>query len=1223
MKKQMGMLCSMLATAGMLLTGIGAEGGIAMAAENFDIPAASASGRVGASVPYTRYDSEAAAIGGGASVANSVDWGQRNIASQASGQSYVRLPQAGSYAKWTMNTSGAGVTMRFTMPDAADGKGLNGSVDVYVNGSKKKTVDLTSYYMWQYFSSGNPSDTDDGGASCFAFDEVHFLLDTPLKAGDEITIMSTGASGLEYGVDFIEVEDVPAPIEQPANSVNVCDFGANPDDAGDDYDAIYAAIEYANNNGMDVYIPEGTFNINQTWRLYGSDMKITGAGMWYTNIQFTNPQAGGGGISGGWDSNTGSSKDGNCSNIEFCNMYINSNLCSRYNQQAVYKCFMDVFKNNSVIHDVWEEHFECGFWLGDYNGIMDYSDGLKIVNCRIRNNLADGVNFCQGTSNAVVYNCNIRNNGDDGLAMWNNTYGNAKDETGNIFAYNTIEFIWRAGGIAIYGGDGHHIYNNYIIDTFMAAGIHLNTTFDGYKFSNNRGITFDNNILVRCGTSSDSWQEELGAVDVKQDVKNVTFNNTEIYDSQHEGVRILDGSPSGIVFNNTKIFGAGVDGQTAHYSSISHEGAAIRCGGEGAVFNGLEIGNIAYKGQDAPYFFTGGVHPTFNNVTIYDDNVVYQIPGYPTPDGSQGGGVVDPLDGISGYDLKLTGLTWEKENGNTALSNGDKVVFKAAVKNDSNVDIPEGVAITLKVTVDDAGNYVNTSYKDGLRAGESVVITTTNKWMATKGGHRFEAKVDYKDRFDKELSETNNSRVKKVNVKASNSYSYVESHGGYDLQVLDVNYNSQTLNPGDNVVFNATIVNAGDMSIPAGTVIGVQFKLDGDNSLVTWCDSFQSGLGAGQSVTLAANGGINGNSWTATEGSHTVTAWVDDVNRLTAETNEGNNTKTKTFGIPLAPASYYADAEGADVLSDLNNIYAKAADWTMAELEAAEGGSVTPVNPDPEPQPEPEPDPEPEPQPEEPTDYTRVTGGYDLFITKITTNIDDIKAGDDVIFTAEVVNAGDRDIPAGTIIGAQYQVDGDTSVYTWSDSYSAGLRAGERVLITANGGTNGNAWKATAGSHTVTAWVDDVNRLSAEVNENNNRTSKTINVSQSENTNSQYDLVVTSVSTNKDSIYAGQELVFSAEVKNVGNQDIPSGTIIGVQYSVDGSTSVINWCDNYSNGLAAGQSIRLTANGGTYGNAWHATSGTHTVTAWVDDVNRLPAEADENNNKTALTFNVQ
>ena len=108
-------------------------------------------------------------------------------------------------------------------------------------------------------------------------------------------------------------------------------------------------------------------------------------------------------------------------------------------------------------------------WLldSDYNGKVDYSNDLKIISCRIRNNFADGVNFCQGTSNATVYNCSVRNNGDDGLAMWNDHTMGAVDEKNNTFAYNTIELIWRAGGIALYGGDGHKIYNNYIADMFM------------------------------------------------------------------------------------------------------------------------------------------------------------------------------------------------------------------------------------------------------------------------------------------------------------------------------------------------------------------------------------------------------------------------------------------------------------------------------------------------------------------------------------------------------------------------------------------------------------------------------------------------------------------------------------------------------------------------------------------------------------------------------------
>lgn len=156
-------------------------------AKKFQIPGPKDKGIAGAAVPYVRYDSQKASLGGGATLKTSAMMDRFNIASQASEQSYVELPGNGASAEWIVhviedaNVVGRGVTMRFTMPDTGDGMGQKGSLDVYVNGNKVKTVDLNSYWMWQYFASGNPSDAPDGGVGCFAFDEVHFLLDEPLK----------------------------------------------------------------------------------------------------------------------------------------------------------------------------------------------------------------------------------------------------------------------------------------------------------------------------------------------------------------------------------------------------------------------------------------------------------------------------------------------------------------------------------------------------------------------------------------------------------------------------------------------------------------------------------------------------------------------------------------------------------------------------------------------------------------------------------------------------------------------------------------------------------------------------------------------------------------------------------------------------------------------------------------------------------------------------------
>ena len=191
----------------------------------------------GASMPYTRYDTDDALRGGGAQLKTAPTFDQALTASEASAR-YVALPSNGSNLEWTVRPGegGAGVTMRYTMPDSSNGMGLTGSLDVYVNGAKK-TVPLTSYYSWQYFSSDHPADAPGGGRPLFRFDEVHWKMDTPLQPGDKIRIQKSNADNLEYGVDFIEIEPVPAAIARPANSVSVTDFGATPNDGQDDLSA--------------------------------------------------------------------------------------------------------------------------------------------------------------------------------------------------------------------------------------------------------------------------------------------------------------------------------------------------------------------------------------------------------------------------------------------------------------------------------------------------------------------------------------------------------------------------------------------------------------------------------------------------------------------------------------------------------------------------------------------------------------------------------------------------------------------------------------------------------------------------------------------------------------------------------------------------------------------------------------------------------------------------
>lgn len=920
------------ATAGIVDDGYKGKLNNSVAADCVTVPATNSDlNSVGATMPYIRYDSETAAIGGGATLKTAKDWALDNVASQASAQSYVELPGNGAYAEWKMYSSGNGVVVRFTLPDTADGMGQDGSLDVYVNGTKVKTIDLTSYYMWQYLDGG-ASDTPGNGTACFAFDEVHFRLEESLQPGDTIRIQSTGANNLVYGVDFLEIEETGDAIPQPAGSYSVVDFGAVPDDGIDDYAAITACIETANANGKDVYLPAGTYHLNQMWRISAEDMMITGAGMWYTNIQFTNANKQSGGISG--------NGDGTTKNIEFCNMYINSNLRSRYGENAIYKAFMDVFDGESLIHDIWEEHFECGFWIADYNGSLDYSDGIMIANCRIRNNFADGVNFCQGTSNATVYNCNIRNCGDDGLAMWNNNHMNAKDESNNVFAYNTIELGWRAGGIAIYGGNGHKIYNNYIRDMFMASGIHLNTTFPGYKFDNTKSIQFDNNVIITSGCSWDTWRSEYGAIDVIGATKNVTFNNTYIYDAQHDGIRIGD-QISNVVFNDLYIYGTGVDGQMPSYSSLPHKGAAIMAfGGTPSIaVNNLYLSNIANE------------NTYYANNTDFHINKEVWVGGYQVPE--------YPAIGSLGTD------------------------------HSGHITVPE----------------IDPDQKPETPVEPEIPVEPEEP----------ETPV--------EPEEPETPEEPEVPVEPEKPETPDVPYGNPDMVVTDIIWNPENATAGDAVIFSAVVQNVGTGVAAAGSINGIQFQVDG--TCIAWDDTNTTQIMPGESVTLTATGGPSGNAaWTATQGSHNVMAWVNDVNRY-AESNTNNNQYTETISVAV---------------------------------------------------------------PEQ--DVTVPYGNPDLIVTDIQWNVANPKSGDAIVFTATIKNIGTGVAPAGSINGGQFQIDG--VCVSWSDSNTTQIMPGESITITANGGPNSNAaWNATWGTHTVMAWINDINRF-AEANTNNNQYSEQI-----------------------------------------------------------------------------------------------------------------------------------
>ena len=483
----------------------------------------------GAQMPYTTHEAENATVENGATIQQSTD--MESTAVEATNQTYVELPKKDAAVTFNVTEPANALNVRYTIPD-----GASGQLDVQVNGSSVGNLDLSSHSAWQYLKGDHEYDQAiDGSSARFRFDETRLLLkDIQLKSGDKISLVKKKDDNVPYGIDFIELEQAPAPVTQGENSISIVDKGASANDDSDDTAALLAAVEEAKASGKSVYIPEGRFNFDKQVNIEADNLKISGAGVWHTELHFTSDKRYGGGIVFGHNSN----------GIELSNLYMDSNLTSRYNEDAQYKAISGTLGKDSNIHDIWVQHFEVGMWIGDYDqtGNMKYTDGLVVENARIRNNLADGINFAQGTKNSTVKNSNIRGNGDDGLAIWSSISDgtNAAAEENNKFLNNTIESGWRAAGIGIFGGKGHEISGNLIKDVFAGAGIRVNTVFAGHNFDlNDSGIKIHDNTILRSGTTNDLYKLHRGAIDFQQvrgTIKNVDVYNNKLLNTLADSV---------------------------------------------------------------------------------------------------------------------------------------------------------------------------------------------------------------------------------------------------------------------------------------------------------------------------------------------------------------------------------------------------------------------------------------------------------------------------------------------------------------------------------------------------------------------------------------------------------------------------------------------------------------------------------------------------------------
>ncbi|MFN8453916.1 MAG: CARDB domain-containing protein [Anaerolineae bacterium] len=209
----------------------------------------------------------------------------------------------------------------------------------------------------------------------------------------------------------------------------------------------------------------------------------------------------------------------------------------------------------------------------------------------------------------------------------------------------------------------------------------------------------------------------------------------------------------------------------------------------------------------------------------------------------------------------------------------------------------------------------------------------------------------------------------------------------------------------------------------------------------------------------------------------------------------------------------------------------------------------------------------------------------DTLITALGFDQSPLIEGATITFEATIRNAGSA-ITGGTV-GVAFLVDGIAITF----ATSAPLEAGASRLIRAV-----SPWTATPGEHTLTAIVDDVNRY-PEVSETNNTLTTKFQV-QPKPPAGPADTVVQDIAFER---LTNGQVRLAALVANIG-QSVTADQV-GVAFFVDDRYTTFGLLPPLQPGEAKALRAQQTLD----------LSGSHKITAIVDDINRYP-EANEQNN---------
>ncbi|MFD4902391.1 discoidin domain-containing protein [Streptomyces sp. NPDC058411] len=432
----------------------------------------------GADMPYDMYEAEDGVTGGGAKVVGP-NRTVGDIAGEASGRKAVTLDSTGNYVEFTTRAPTNTLVTRFSIPDSAGGGGIESKLNVYVDGTFLKAIDLTSKYAWLYGNETGPGNSPGSGAPRHIYDEANLMLGKNVPAGSRIRLQKDAANTSTYAIDFVSLEQVTQK--------------ANPDPArytvpaGFTHQDVQNALDKVRmdttGNLVGVYLPAGDYSTAGKFQVYGKAVKVTGAGPWFTRFQAPSTQD---------NTDIGFRAEASAKGSSFSDFAYFGNYTSRIDGPGKVFDFSNV--SDIVIDNIWNEHMVCLYWGAN-------TDNVTIKNSRIRNMFADGINMTNGSTDNHVTNNEARATGDDSFALFSAIDAGGADMKNNVYENLTSLLTWRAAGVAVYGGYDNTFRNIRIADTLVYSGITVSSLDFGYPMNGfgTGPTTIENVSVVRAG----------------------------------------------------------------------------------------------------------------------------------------------------------------------------------------------------------------------------------------------------------------------------------------------------------------------------------------------------------------------------------------------------------------------------------------------------------------------------------------------------------------------------------------------------------------------------------------------------------------------------------------------------------------------------------------------------------------------------------------------------